>query len=374
MDNIEIKENENVVKTTKGRNTCLNFFEALACIFIMLHLGHAPFPGEFGKIVACIGNFAVPLFFVVSGYYLIKPNTTKDELRNKLKVRIKKMLFLLLFSFVIYTIISFIKKDFGEEVLTTSEWFKEHFLSLKRWAKFLLFNFPLVEPINWYMLASIYCYIIIYIFADIFLNKKWIINVLVGSMPIWIIYGLCINKFNPSLFGFELSSLESLPRTWFAEGLPFISLGILLKRYEDKLKSINLKYYIIVLIASLLLKIAELYLFEYLFNGSVRYTLGTIIETICLIEISMIVPTFMSKSKMLNQKGNWTMFVYVFQFAVIYVVKFVYVKLGIEENIIASWFRPIIVILFTVMIAMIFNRLYVFLLDYKKNKEYNDIK
>lgn len=241
MDNIEICKGyyEIVVKTTKVRNTCLNFFEALACIFIMLHLGHAPFPGEFGKIIACIGNFAVPLFFVVSGYYLIKPNMTKEDLRDKLKVRIKKMLFLLLFSFIIYTIISFIKKDFGEEVLTTGEWFKEHFLSLKRWVKFLLFNFPLVEPINWYILASIYCYVIIYIFADLFLNKKLIINVLIGSMPIWIIYGLCINKFNPSLFGFELSSLESIPRTWFAVGLPFISLGILLKRYEDKFKSIK---------------------------------------------------------------------------------------------------------------------------------------
>ncbi len=365
MDNIETKEN-NEVKPAKARNACLNFFEALAAIFIMLHLGHAPFPGEFGKIVACIGNFAVPLFFIVSGYYLLKPNMTKEELRDKLKIRIKKMAFLLLFSFVIYTIISFVKKGYGEEVLTAGEWFKQHFLSPKRWVKFLLFNFPLVEPINWYMLASIYCYVVIYIFAGLFLNKKWIANVLVTTLFVWIIYGLCISKFNPSLFGFELSCLENIPRTWFAVGLPFIALGILLNRYEDKLKSIKLRYYVIALIVSTGLKIGEMYLFECLFNGSVRYTLGTIIQTICLIEISMIVPTFMSKSKLLNQKGNWTMFVYIFQFAVIYALKFVYVKLGIEENAIASWLKPVVVVLLTVIIAMVVNRLYVFLLDHKR--------
>lgn len=373
MENIEINQNK-VVNATNTRNTCLNFFEVLACIFIILHLGHAPFPGEFGKIVACIGNFAVPLFFVVSSYYLFKPGMTIVELRDKLKIRIKKMLFLLLFSFVMYTIISFIKKDYGEEILTASEWFKEHFLSPKRWVKFLLFNFPIVEPINWYLLASIYCYIIIYIFADLFLNKKWISTLLAATLPIWIIYGLVINKLNPSIFGFELTSLESIPRTWFAVGLPFISLGILLKRYEDKLTSIKLKYYIILLVITLLIKIGEMYLFEYLFNGSVRYTLGTIIETICLIEISMIVPTFMSNSKIINKKGNWTMFVYIFQFAVIYVIKFIYNKLGIEENIIANWFRPIIVVSLTVVMAMIFNRFYVFLLEYKKNKLYNKEK
>lgn len=284
------------------------------------------------------------------------------------------MLFLLLFSFALYTIISFIKKDYGEEILTASEWFKEHFMSAKRWVKFLLFNFPLVEPINWYLLASIYSYVVIYIFADLFLNKKWITLLLVGTLPIWIIYGLVINKLNPSLFGFELTSLESIPRTWFAVGLPFISLGILLKRHEDKLTSINLKYYIILLVITLLIKIGEMYLFEYLFDGSVRYTLGTIIETICLIEISMIVPSFMSKSKIMNKKGNWTMFVYIFQFAVIYVMKFVYVKLGVKDNIVISWLNSIIVVLLTVIIAMIFNRFYILLLEYKNNKLYNKDK
>ncbi len=363
-------ENNNLVKE-KSRNTCLYFFEALASILIILHLGHSPFPGEFGKIVASIGGFAVPLYFVVSGFYLIKPNMTKEELRKKLLVRIKRMIYLLLFSFILYSIISFIKKDYGTEILTAGEWFKLHFLSLKKWVKFLLFNFPLVEPINWYVLASIYCYIFIYIFADPFLNKKWIIYLFIITMPIWIIYGLLINKFNPSLFGFELSSLESIPRTWFAVGLPFISLGILLNQNIDKLKNIKLKYHLIILILSIALRLSEMYLLKFLFNGDTRYTIGTIIETISIMGICIICPTFMSKSKLLNIKGNWIMFIYIFQFVVIYVMKFIYIKLDIETNTIALWLKPIITILITVLISLLFNKFYQMIMEYIHKRRYN---
>lgn len=49
------------------KNRCLNFFKGLGCIFVIFI--HFPFPGEIGRIISGLARFAVPLFFMISGYY-----------------------------------------------------------------------------------------------------------------------------------------------------------------------------------------------------------------------------------------------------------------------------------------------------------------
>ena len=51
-----------------NKNYTLYFFEGLACLLVVLI--HAPFPGTLGIIFSSAGRFAVPFFFMISGFSL----------------------------------------------------------------------------------------------------------------------------------------------------------------------------------------------------------------------------------------------------------------------------------------------------------------
>lgn len=57
------------MKTEKGRREIPNLYilEGIACLAVItIHIG---FPGTIGVIVNVIARFAVPLFFIVSGFF-----------------------------------------------------------------------------------------------------------------------------------------------------------------------------------------------------------------------------------------------------------------------------------------------------------------
>lgn len=51
----------------KQYNYCMDFLKGIACILVVFI--HVKFPGDFGQAVQAIARFAVPFFFMVSGYY-----------------------------------------------------------------------------------------------------------------------------------------------------------------------------------------------------------------------------------------------------------------------------------------------------------------
>ena len=56
----------------KKRNQIVDVFKIVSAIFVVFL--HFPFPGYLGKAVFSIARFAVPFFFIVSGYYYSKSN------------------------------------------------------------------------------------------------------------------------------------------------------------------------------------------------------------------------------------------------------------------------------------------------------------
>ena len=51
----------------KKRNRCLDFMKGLACIGVVFM--HCSFPYPYGQVISFVFKFAVPIFFMVSGYY-----------------------------------------------------------------------------------------------------------------------------------------------------------------------------------------------------------------------------------------------------------------------------------------------------------------
>ncbi len=346
------------------RNTTLNFFEFLAaCLIIFIHIR---FPGVFGTLVDGLGRFGVPLFFTVSGFYLIKPGMTKEELRKKLKTRIIRVTKLLIFAACIYFVLDFSLAAFGSHSTGLVDWFKTTF-GLKQLLKLIIFNVPLFSVPNWFMLALIYSYLVIYIFANIFLTKKWIKYLFCILMVVCIFLRFTMNLTGASIFGVELS-VGYFYRNWFVTGLPFISLGMLFKQNEEKIKNISIKLIIILLVISFIVQPLEAYILSLFDDKGMDTHLGNILCVFAIIALSIKKPDLFRKSKFINQKGNYTMFIYIFHSAVIFVLNFVLNKSGLSENVSITWISPLIVLVVSVGLAMAFNKILFTIKDRRTNK------
>lgn len=366
----EIKnENEAIIEQPQAkqnqRNSTLGFFELFAAIMIVFI--HAAFPGVFGEvIVKGMARFGVPLFFTISGFYLIKPNMTKEELRLKLKQRIIKTLILILFSFCIYFLLGIFVSLFGSNSTGIVDYLKTTF-SIKNILKLLILNYPLTNVPSWFLIAMLYSYVIIYIFANKFLKYKWIAYTLALMPLFWIIFRMSVGVANIEIAGYSLSS-SVWYFSWYANGLLFISLGIVLKRFEDKIKKLNFNMILIAYFTSFVLMTLETYFSHKLFGLSISYYLFNIVNVICIICIAVLKPDLFSKSKIVNPKGNYTMFIYIFHPAIISVLNFIIKKIGMSENILVSWIAPIIVLILAVASAMIFNKILCIIKDRRKLK------
>ena len=236
-------DNQQAIKKDT-KNSTLLFFEALACMMIVFI--HCQFPGDFGFIMNGFARFGVPLFFVVSGFFMIKPDMSVEELRQKLRTRAIRVAFLLLFSFVIYFVLGAIASCIGTSKTPFTTWLADMFY----WKKIVLLfvcNNPLTNAINWFMIAMLFSYLIIYIFPKLFISNKIVPIILSSLVVLWIVFRIIVKATGASLFGIELAN-DIIYRSWYANGLLFISLGIVLKRHEDLMKRIPFYLVIFLLI------------------------------------------------------------------------------------------------------------------------------
>ena len=362
-----IKE-EAVVKKNE-RNTTLNLFEFIAaCLIIFIHI-HFPEPS--GTLMNGLARFGVPLFFTVSGFYLIKHDMSKEDLRKKLKSRIIRVSKLLIFSFIIYFVLGLITSLLGSHSQGILEYLKTTF-SWKSIILLLVCNNPLVRTVNWFMIALIYSYVIIYVFVDLFLHKDWIKYLLSSLLLFWIIFRMIVCQFDLTLFGIDLSN-RVLYGNWFANGLLFINFGMLLNKYKDKLINIPYKVLIVLLILCFVIQPLELYIFDYKLHYVMSYFIGNILCVFTIISLSIKNPNILSNSKFINQKGNYTMFIYIFHPAIITIINFIIKRLGLESNVLVSWIAPIIVLILAVASAMIFNKILCIIKDRIKLKKSESI-
>ena len=137
---------------------------------------------------------------------------------------------------------------------------------------------------------------------------------------------------------------------------------------KELLNKINLKLLCLILIGGCLLSCAEYALFNHTLNHQFEFCLGSIVIVFSLISISIKNPTILSKSKFINQRGNYTMFIYIFHPVIISGVNFINNKFGLSTNTLFIWAAPIIVIIIAVASAMIFNKLLCFIKDKRKLK------
>lgn len=195
----------------------LKFFAAYLVVFI-----HADFKNSVSDILLAICRIAVPIFFMISGYFLY----TKDK--EKTLTSIKKTLKLLIFSDLLYLLFEICKSLLVEQSI--NEIFKG-ILSVN----FVIFNIGSIASHMWYVRAIIYIYVI-YIFIKKIRKDQFLLP-LISTIFVLDVF---LFKYHFILFDkiIPINIYEPLTK-FIGTGFVSVTIGYLIKKNETKLQKIN---------------------------------------------------------------------------------------------------------------------------------------
>ncbi|RDU24778.1 acyltransferase family protein [Anaerosacchariphilus polymeriproducens] len=306
------------------RNSFINVLKGI--ISFMVVLGHRGLPGDFGVIADAMGRFAVPIFLMISGYFIW--NVDKEIVKKKSKIQMLKILKLMIWANLIYIIWGLISTElYGYNVKL---WFIDIF-SLVNILKFLVLNVSKAGIHLWFIGALFYCYAILY-----YINKKDMYKVLYCSIPILLVLNLIISEVVPSQ-GILLPI--SLTRNFLLFGLPYFALGNFIHKYQVKILNLfSNKICIIAIVSSCLLSC-----FERLFIARSDMYVGSIITAFSLFVLAVKNPDFGSNSIIERIGIYYSLPVYIFHMIPLNIVSIIGEYNDIVQNKLFIWIAPFLI-------------------------------
>lgn len=188
------------------------------CAFLIVCI-HCPFPGVFGQYFVALTRIAVPIFFMITGYFYMDIQKGQKEVKQIIKI-IK--------LFVVANIIYFSWSLLYQKLLGKS--LKSYIyllLSKNNLSKFIIFNVNPLRNHLWYLGAILYVLLIVY-----WVNKRGITKYLYCLIPVLLAVDLCLGKYSLVLFNREFSYIYV--RNFLFVGLPYFCIGYILRRFNRK--------------------------------------------------------------------------------------------------------------------------------------------
>ena len=195
-------------------------------------------------IVSTISCFAIPCFYILSGYFIL-PNDNEISI-EKTKRKIKRSGLCFGFMFLVYIIINIPVGMIHKLPISISLRSVFYFLVLNLW--------PFSVGSNiWFIQAMLAAYIVIFIALKLNLMRFYK-AVLVLTMIIMLLSGEFAGFIHLDKIGYQF-----IPGNWLTRALPYILLGKLLREKEEHLLRTAAWKYIAVWLAGAVLALAELF-------------------------------------------------------------------------------------------------------------------
>ena len=297
------------------KNKTLNILKAFLCIMIVFV--HMPFPDPLGIYVKCLARIAVPIFFMISGYYSL--NNSKDKLKQK----IKHILKLIVYSSIFYLIFNILLNYFTDKQELNI--FITKLKDFSTYIKIIIYNDNPFAICLWFLNALLYCYLFDYITPNK-KNKTLILPIILLICYVLLNYSLYYTK--PNLY---------MIRNCIFMGLPFYLIG---KYIHQNNISISLKTALITGIPLLIIE-----LIETPFRYSELYISSIFLSIIIFILITNH-PNI--SNKFLEYIGsNLSMYVYLIHPSLVFISR------KIEYHGIIEYFIPIIVVIISIILSYI---------------------
>ena len=192
------------------RNYSLDTLKLICAIFVIFI--HTPQPDIWGSYITPLIRCAVPIFFMISGYFTYG----KKDIKYTIHKRITQLLTIFAIVFLFYFSLFLIAN--GRDSL-------EH-LSILLSYNFILLNSVPYSMHLWYIIAYIYVLLII-LLVDRFNLYKWLFFI----TPILLLTALTIGKYSEIILGHTFPT--NYTRNFLFTGLPFFTLGMIIKKVNQ---------------------------------------------------------------------------------------------------------------------------------------------
>ena len=200
------------------RNQSMDVCKFLASLFVIFI--HVPFPGRTGQWIACLARFAVPFFFMVSGYFNF--GATNRQVLHRISH---------------IGVLYLIGASFGEICSAGCVAFSEGtVLNLSRAIPsgqqllyLLVFHIPPRTGSLWYLAALVACYLVFAAYVRFFQKRPCCYRAFYRFCLILFFVFFLLDTLCPILD----SSMILLLRNGWLLGLPLFGAGLFLRQYQE---------------------------------------------------------------------------------------------------------------------------------------------
>ena len=313
----------------KSYNYCLDFIKGIACMLVVFI--HCQFPGLLGIGVRTIVRFCVPLFFMVSGYFCYNVNSKEHSSK-----KIKHIASITFYSSLFYLVFAGIRNW-----LFTAQSYN---FAPSRFLIWAVFNSPIIIADQYWFL-----YALLYVYIFFFIIKKYLSNRQLYVLAIFLFILFYFLSQGAHLLGFRIVKL--IYRNWLLEGFPFFMLGHFLHDYKDH---IHISNKVLLTVFSLF---TILCLLERLIMGrAFGVNLCTFPQVTALMIYAIKNPNH-HKGIIQELGKRYSMLIYVVHPAVWHTMEEIYQKTGYSDNPPALYLMPIIVLISSIILSILFDYL-----------------
>ena len=308
------------MKTQK--NNTLEILKLLASYMVVFI--HVSFYGKLGVAIDALARFAVPFFFLVSGYCSYQITT------EKIKKRIKNILTLLIFSSICCNIFEIVKLlKYSPDALGS---FFDKYANLSTYVNLLVFNVPVSSGHLWYLVAILYVYVIFYFTTKFKIKEKAIFIISFSLLLLHVLLGEGL-----SIFGIVVPF--PLLRNFALMGIPFFALGLFTKKHESKFQ--NIPNYVIFVLA---VTGAFASIISRLFFGENELHIGSLFILVAIVCV-FIKGAIVKYPSFLTAFDGCSTYIYIFHIIISTVILIFYGILGIDiySSLILENLHPIVV-------------------------------
>lgn len=321
-----------------GRNHTLNYIKAIACFCVlMLHCG---FPGIVGKLIYGPSRFAVPFFFMVSGYYVYSEDT--EKVLSRLPRKIKHIAVLLIGTEMTYLVWHIIQSVIDAGIAGVVAWFSSTF-TVSQFIQFLFFQTTPVGDVSWFLVALLLCYIVTYVIAK---HNLW--QVTSGIIPVLLMINIILGEIVPFL---GINSQWYWCSNFLVLGFPFYAMGYWINRNQNDLcKKCSIKSTVLVVLLSIILITIERIL-----TSASQFFVGDISLTLALFVFCVKYPSiFKTRNFVENIGEKYAFYVYILHPIIRDVLyRLILESVGLSSHIVIAWTRPVVVFVICIGISKV---------------------
>ena len=318
------------------------------CAFLIVCI-HVPFPGRVGAYFTALTRIAVPIFFMITGYFY-----SDAVARHKEKRQIKKILYLVVEANVLFFIWNIALNILRRENIVA--YIRSIFTGMNLLKFFLLNESPLAGHL-WYLGAILYVLGIV-LLVDKFNCQK----ILYCLTPVLLITDLVLGKYSLLIFHREFPYI--LVRNFLCVGIPYFCIGNFIreKRCSEKWNGKTLRVLILVFAIT---SLAERFVLVNVgLNATRDHYISTTLLSICLFVYAL-------KSNWRNERvavigRKYSTWLYIIHPIFITAFAVITGKLGIKS--IYRCIAPIMVYCATLMFLIVMCRLKTFLVKNNQRK------